>query len=87
MSSELAATRPDARPACHVRDFGGDLVVVGSDSAYGPGGYARTPLEDMLPVRMDLRGKSVSVSVALMLVVDVPGSMGGGPGGRRAGLR
>ncbi len=65
----------------YVRDFGGGLVVVGGDSAYGPGGYARTPLEDMLPVRMDLRGKSVSASVALMLVVDVSGSMGGGPGG------
>ena len=65
----------------YVRDFGGGLVVVGGDNAYGPGGYARTPLEDMLPVRMDLRGKSVSASVALMLVVDVSGSMGGGPGG------
>jgi hypothetical protein len=65
----------------YVRDFGGGLVVVGGDTAYGPGGYARTPLEDMLPVRMDLRGKSVSASVALMLVVDVSGSMGGGPGG------
>jgi uncharacterized membrane protein len=65
----------------YVRDFGGGLVVIGGDSSYGPGGYARTPLEDMLPVRMDLRGKSVSASVALMLVVDVSGSMGGGPGG------
>jgi len=65
----------------YVRDFGGGLVVIGGDTAYGPGGYARTPLEDMLPVRMDLRGKSVSASVALMLVVDVSGSMGGGPGG------
>ncbi|MBV9173893.1 MAG: VWA domain-containing protein [Chloroflexi bacterium] len=65
----------------YVRDFGGGLVVVGGDNSFGPGGYARTPLEDMLPVRMDLRGKSVSASVALMLVVDVSGSMGGGPGG------
>jgi Ca-activated chloride channel homolog len=65
----------------YVRDYGGGLVVVGGDKAYGPGGYARTPLEDMLPVRMDLRGTSVSASVALMLIVDVSGSMGGGPGG------
>jgi hypothetical protein len=35
----------------------------------------------MLPVRMDLRGKSLSTSVALMIVMDVSGSMGGGPGG------
>src|SRR6202011_6156440 len=32
-------------------------------------------------VRMDLRGKSLSTSVALMIVMDVSGSMGGGPGG------
>jgi Mg-chelatase subunit ChlD/uncharacterized membrane protein len=65
----------------YVRDHGGGLLVVGGDKAFGPGGYARTPLEDMLPVRMDLRGKSLSTSVALVLVMDVSGSMGGGPGG------
>jgi len=65
----------------YVRDHGGGLLVVGGDRAFGPGGYARTPLEDMLPVRMDLRGKSLSTSVALMIVMDVSGSMGGGPGG------
>jgi Mg-chelatase subunit ChlD len=65
----------------YVRDHGGGLLVVGGDKAFGPGGYARTPLEDVLPVRMDLRGKSLSTSVALMIVMDVSGSMGGGPGG------
>jgi Mg-chelatase subunit ChlD len=65
----------------YVRDHGGGLLVIGGDRAFGPGGYARTPLEDMLPVRMDLRGKSLSTSVALMIVMDVSGSMGGGPGG------
>jgi Ca-activated chloride channel homolog len=30
---------------------------------------------------MDLRGKSLSTSVALIIVMDVSGSMGGGPGG------
>lgn len=65
----------------YVQNYGGGLVVAGGDHAYGPGSYARTPLEDMLPVRMDLRGKSVSASTALMLVIDTSGSMGGGPGG------
>ncbi|MBV9324602.1 MAG: VWA domain-containing protein [Chloroflexi bacterium] len=65
----------------YVRDHGGGLLVVGGDNAFGPGGYARTPLEDMLPVRMDLRGKSLSTSVALIIVMDISGSMGGGPGG------
>ena len=65
----------------YVQNYGGGLVVAGGDHAYGPGSYARTPLEDMLPVRMDLRGKSVSASTALILVIDTSGSMGGGPGG------
>lgn len=65
----------------YVQSYGGGLVVAGGERAFGPGGYARTPLEEMLPVRMDLRGQSVSASVALMLVMDTSGSMGGGPGG------
>jgi Mg-chelatase subunit ChlD len=65
----------------YVQNYGGGLVVAGGDHAFGPGSYARTPLEDMLPVRMDLRGKSVSASTALILVIDTSGSMGGGPGG------
>jgi Mg-chelatase subunit ChlD len=65
----------------YVQNYGGGLVVAGGDHAYGPGSYARTALEDMLPVRMDLRGKSVSASTALILVIDTSGSMGGGPGG------
>jgi Mg-chelatase subunit ChlD len=87
-STVLVDVPADALPAgrmlalkSYVRDHGGGLLVVGGDKAFGPGGYARTPLEDMLPVRMDLRGKSLSTSVALMIVMDVSGSMGGGPGG------
>lgn len=79
-----ADSLPDGRMLAlrsYVRDHGGGLLVIGGDKAFGPGGYARTPLEEMLPVRMDLRGKSLSTSVALMIVMDVSGSMGGGPGG------
>lgn len=65
----------------YVQSFGGGLVVVGGEQSYGPGGYARKPLEGMLPVRMDLRGRSLSASVALILVIDTSGSMGGGPDG------
>jgi len=65
----------------YVQNYGGGLVIAGGDHAFGPGSYARTPLEEMSPVRMDLRGKSVSASTALILVIDTSGSMGGGPGG------
>ena len=43
----------------YVQSHGGGLVVTGGDQAFGPGGYARTPLEDLLPVTSDLRGASV----------------------------
>ena len=65
----------------YVQNYGGGLVVAGGEQSYGPGSYARTPFEEMLPVRMDLRGKSISASTALILVIDTSGSMGGGPGG------
>ena len=65
----------------YVQSFGGGLVVIGGDHSYGVGGYARTPLEEALPVRMDLSGRKVQSSVALMLVIDTSGSMGEGPAG------
>src|SRR5205807_7128638 len=65
----------------YVQNYGGGLVIAGGEHAFGPGSYARTPLEELSPVRMDLRGKSVSASTALILVIDTSGSMGGGPGG------
>jgi Ca-activated chloride channel homolog len=59
----------------YVQSFGGGLLVTGGDQSFGPGGYARTPLEDMLPVQMDLHGQSQGASTALVLVVDNSGSM------------
>jgi Ca-activated chloride channel family protein len=79
-ASDLVASELDSIKT-YVQDYGGGLVVAGGDHAFGPGGYARTPLEDMLPVRMDLRGRSVSASTALVLVIDNSGSMGENVGG------
>lgn len=58
-----------------VQTHGGGLVVSGGDQAYGPGLYARTPLEGLLPVRADLRGNSLQTGVGLVLVIDTSGSM------------
>ena len=70
----------------YVQNLGGGLVVIGGDQSYGVGRYNRTPLEDALPVRMDLRGRTLTASVALMLIVDVSGSMAGGPGSSKMDL-
>jgi uncharacterized membrane protein len=60
----------------YVRDLGKGLVMTGGESAFGAGGYLRTPLEEALPVDMDVRSKEQSPSLALVLVVDKSGSMG-----------
>jgi Mg-chelatase subunit ChlD len=60
----------------YVQSFGGGLLVTGGDQSFGPGGYTRTPIEDLLPVQMDLRGQSRSASTAVVLVIDNSGSMG-----------
>lgn len=65
----------------YVRDFGGGLIAIGGDRSFGAGGYAKTPLEETLPVSMDVKGRTARTSVALMLVIDVSGSMSEGPPG------
>lgn len=60
-----------------VRDFGVGLVCVGGDQAFTAGGYRGTPLEDTLPVSMELDSKKVLPSGALALVIDRSGSMSG----------
>lgn len=52
-----------------VRDFGVGLVCVGGDQAYAAGGYRGTPLEDTLPVNMELDSKKVLPSGAVVLIM------------------
>ena len=39
----------------YVRDLGCGLVMVGGEQSYGPGGYRSTPIEETLPVSMDIK--------------------------------
>jgi len=50
--------------------------MTGGENSFGAGGYLRTPLEEALPVAMDVRSKEQSPNLALALVVDKSGSMG-----------
>src|SRR5215210_1242419 len=74
----------------YVRDLGKGLVMVGGPHTYGAGGYAKTPLEETLPVDMGVRNRQKQPDVALVVVIDKSGSMdachcntfnGGNPGG------
>jgi Ca-activated chloride channel homolog len=58
-----------------VRDFGGGFILAGGENSFGVGGYYRTPIEQMLPVRMEHDDRQQTPSVALLVVLDRSGSM------------
>ncbi|MCA9936003.1 MAG: VWA domain-containing protein [Ardenticatenaceae bacterium] len=65
----------------YVRDLGGGLVAVGGPESYGMGGYFRTPLEETLPVDMQIKDQERFPSVSIVIVIDRSGSMGAQEGG------
>ena len=54
----------------YVREAGRGLVVVGGQNSYAMGGYARTPLEDLMPVSMDIPQKKEKPAVAVVLIIE-----------------
>jgi uncharacterized membrane protein len=56
--------------AASVHDLGKGLVTVGGPTAYGPGGWQGTPLEQALPVRMDVPNRKEKPKVAVVLVME-----------------
>lgn len=63
-----------ALPA-YVRDLGKGLLMLGGDSSFGVGGYGRTPIEEALPVYMDVRDREERPDLAIVFVIDKSGSM------------
>src|SRR5262249_11969287 len=59
----------------YVRELGRGLVMVGGDRSYGVGGYGRTPIEEALPVYMDVRNREERPNLALVFIIDKSGSM------------
>lgn len=69
------------RAAC--RDLGIGFAMVGGEDSFGLGGYYKTPIEDTLPVSMDITHKKHFPSTSLVICVDTSGSMGVITGGRQ----
>jgi len=61
----------------YVTDLGGGLLMLGGEHSFGPGGYALSPLEEILPVSCRFEKDKETPSLALGLVLDRSGSMGG----------
>jgi Mg-chelatase subunit ChlD len=57
------------------RTLGKGVLVTGGASSYGPGGYAGTDLEKMLPVTVKVTDGAQRPRVALLLIIDHSGSM------------
>jgi Ca-activated chloride channel family protein len=73
-ASDLSPTQIDAL-ASYVRDLGGGLLLMGGDRSLGPGGYARTPIEEVSPVSFDLKQEQRRASLAEVIGIDISGSM------------
>ncbi|MDR3234679.1 MAG: VWA domain-containing protein, partial [Planctomycetaceae bacterium] len=61
----------------YVSGLGGGLMMLGGDQSFGLGGYYKTPIEEILPVRCDIPKEKEKPSIAMCLVIDRSGSMGG----------
>ncbi len=80
-ASDLAQIQIDAL-ASYVKDLGGGLLLMGGDRSFGPGGYARTPIEEISPVGFDLKEEKRRASLAEVIAIDYSGSMGMRVGGQ-----
>jgi Mg-chelatase subunit ChlD len=58
-----------------VAGAGGGLAAIGGPHSFGIGGYAGTPLEAALPLKMDVRQTATLPTVAIVLLIDTSGSM------------
>jgi uncharacterized membrane protein len=80
-AQDLATIQIEAL-ASYARDLGGGLILMGGDRSLGPGGYARTPIEDVSPVAFDLKEEKRRASLAEVIAIDYSGSMGMMVGGQ-----
>ena len=69
-SAEVFPPTAMAGIADAVKSLGRGLVAIGGPNAYGPGGWQNTPLEEALPVRMDLPNRKEKPKVAVVLVME-----------------
>lgn len=78
--SNLPAYRMDPRQLAMLRDGTRDLGVglgmLGGENSFGAGGYYQTPVEEALPVSMDVTKQRAFPAASVIVIVDTSGSMG-----------
>lgn len=61
--------------AQYVEDLGGGLMLTGGERSFGVGGYFNSPLDDILPVSMEIREEHRKNRLAIAIALDRSGSM------------
>ena len=61
----------------YVSELGGGFIMLGGDESFGLGGYYKTVVEEVLPVRSDFEKEKEKPGLGMVLVIDKSGSMGG----------
>lgn len=59
-----------------VKEAGGGLVMTGGKHSFGEGGYRKSPVEDLLPVSLEMREEQRKAAIALSVIMDCSCSMG-----------
>ncbi len=60
-----------------VQELGGGFIMLGGEQSFGLGGYYKTTLEEILPVRSDFEKEKEKPSLGMVLIIDRSGSMSG----------
>nr|WP_281419458.1 VWA domain-containing protein [Bacillus alkalicola] len=60
-----------------VRDFGVGFIMTGGENSYALGGFRETPIENILPVEMEIKNEEELPSIGMVFVIDRSGSMQG----------
>ncbi|NOK63883.1 MAG: VWA domain-containing protein [Chloroflexi bacterium AL-W] len=68
--------------SAYVHDLGRSLMMVGGQQSFGAGGWRDTPVEEVLPVTMDIPAQVQFPPVSIVVVIDTSGSMSTEEGGR-----
>lgn len=61
----------------YVDKLGGGFIMLGGPNSFGLGGYYKTPIDDILPVRLKAPDEEEKQSAAVAIVMDRSGSMAG----------
>ena len=56
--------------AQYVKEAGGGLVMTGGKNSFGEGGYRKSPIEDVLPVSLEVREEQRKAAIAISIIMD-----------------